>query len=848
MGRDYQKMCRMPYDSPYPSGAKQPKSILRMPYPSGAKPTRTSKDSVQFKGNWEETRDSLHKKVGAANKNTLFDESSSDEEVYQPRKSMAPQRVHTTQHINGQCLDIITSNISFQEKMHEREEKEKRNKSVFANAIRKTKVWVQEAVTGEPVFSDEDWEENLARETALEKVKKKKDKEFARDMIRKSTALGLDRHETHDMIMMNEQKPLRLTAVEAAMVEAETQRLVKISREERDEEEEYRRESRAVEKANKMPNRFSLALKTVIFGSSAAAEDIVRHPRFNSQTSMHEVDAHGQGVHRETSQRRPTKFNFVKKRDSSEEEETESEESEEDEEEESELNDASDSIDLEDEEFYNAHVTPLDKTEEKYENPQKRDVYQENHRVEFQPYEENIEELQNKIEKFENYDAQKKLENYESEHKYQQQSSETDEETIIYEHPPDTIKIEHEIEENTIPKLKGLRKPEPPKEPSPRDHTPRPQDKFINKEPTKNKHRKNSKDSQNSNSQKSPKIRSPIISHTKIKKHRRNRKNVSVEDLSLQCDLGDVEPLNDSDLYSIVEVNEIGCQFPSLQCFAPNHAVSDDECASLRTDCSESIQVPAYRPFLKKNQSQESFSPRKQPIRVELMPWAEEVWSRVIESNDLSSPQAFLDKQSNRHDISTAIHQNVKLFQEPSTIQIPKYTEIIPDSNTTLQIFDTYSPTHSNINFNKQAENMPLPDTPVFTKNINKEARKDSLISLASFNLNDRKDSIMTMDLINAPILLDCEMSVLDDIESLNFDEDVKEVKKRDQWEIYGTSQETIPENTVNEEFIQNAWASNVQVLNGQNGQSQNIQDPSVQFEEKNQVEPHGPSNISLYR
>ena len=158
--------------------------MCRMPYPSGAKP-RSSKDSLQFKGNWEETRDSLHTKVGAANNNPLFEESSSDDGAYQPRKSMAPQRVHAP----GQ-LDIITSNISFQEKMQEREEKERRNKSVFASALRKTKVWVQEAVTGEPVFSDEDWEENLARETALEKVKKKKDKEFRRSMIRKSTVGG----------------------------------------------------------------------------------------------------------------------------------------------------------------------------------------------------------------------------------------------------------------------------------------------------------------------------------------------------------------------------------------------------------------------------------------------------------------------------------------------------------------------------------------------------------------------------------------------------------------------------------------------------------------------------------
>merc|ERR1712032_1434520 len=153
--------------------------------------------------------------------------------------------------------------------------------------------------------------------------------------------------------------------------------------------------------------------------------------------------------------------------------------------------------------------------------------------------------------------------------------------------------------------------------------------------------------------------------------------------------------------------------------------------------------------------------------------------------------------------------------------------------NTTLQIFETQaSPSHSNKNFNKQAEQIPLPDTPVFTKNINKEARKNSLISLASVN-QDRKDSVMTMDLINAPIL-ENELSVLEDIESLSFDDDadVKGVKK--------TSQETIPVNTGNEGFTQKAWASNVQILNGQNDQSQNIPNSSV--------EPHGPSSISLYR
>merc|ERR1712159_170027 len=290
--------------------------MCRVPFPSGA--NRKSKESVQFKGNWEETRDSLHNKI---NKKTIFEESSSDdEEDYGPRKSMAPKRMTV-----AAGLDVVTSNLPFQEKMQEREEKEKRNKSVFQNVLRKTKVWVQEAVTGEPVFSDEDWEENLARETALEKIKKKKDKEFRRSIVRKSVALGLDKSETDDMIRNIENRPLRLTAEEIAMVEAETQRLVEISREEREEEEEERRVSKAIEKQNKLPNRFSLALKTVVFGADKVSEDLSKHPRFASKTSVHE-SGQFEGETRETQQRRPTKFNFGKVEISEDEEETESEE------------------------------------------------------------------------------------------------------------------------------------------------------------------------------------------------------------------------------------------------------------------------------------------------------------------------------------------------------------------------------------------------------------------------------------------------------------------------------------------------------------------------------------------
>jgi len=728
-----------------------PKKSLKMciaPQPSAGKPsTRKSKDSVKFKGNWEETRDSLHKKINH-HKDPIFEESSSDEE-YQPRKSTAPQRMTVS---NG--LDVITSNISFQEKMHEREEKEKRNKSVFASALRKTKVWVQEAVTGEPVFSDEDWEENLARETALEKIKRKKDKEFRREMVRKSMALGIDRHETADLIHLNENKPLRLTADEVALVEAETQRLVEISREEREEEEEERRESKAIEKAHKMPNRFSLALKTVMFGTESAVNEITRHPRFDSRTSMHEIDTQGNET-RETNTRRPTKFNFNAPVASESEEETETDTE-------------SESIDLEDEvnKFYDEGIndqsyekhSPINKNHLKYSNNE----HNEQHNVPVMQnneiYDNKLQELERKLEKYSNYEKiisqhlnnkensnasiseanNKENSNLESSIKDELflPSSSEEEETIIYEHPPDSIKIEHEIPHTPVP----------PKEASPPDHTPRPQEKFKNKNNSRIRSYKPNSNEPNSNSNKVKNV-SPVVSHTKIKKHRHNRKNISVEDLSLQCDMDDLNARIDTDLYSIVEVNEVGCQFPSL-C---SMNFSDDECASLATDYSESIALPSYRPLLK-NKSQDSFSPKKQPIKVELVPWAETVWKKYIEVNDLASPQQFLDKQSNRHSISHAIHQKVKLFQEPSNIQIPKNNNIPTSYANVFQ-----SPTHSNKTI--LPENLPLPDTPKTSKTD--KDRKDSVISCA------------TLDLINAepPITPDF-LSQIDEHESLKLDQD----------------------------------------------------------------------------
>jgi len=210
------------------------------------------------------------------------DEDASDlnDALYQ----QGPKRSIVARHLNvAPGLDVITSHHELQVKMDKRAQKQ--NQSTLGKALKKTKIWVKEAITGEAVFSDDDWEENLAREAALEKMKKKKVKGFKRDMIRKSQAIGIHADEVQDIIQAFESKPLRLSAHEAALVEAETQRLLDESREARDEEDQVRQLEREIAQAQKLPSRLSLAVKALTQGTKKTTNELINHPHFDETPS-----------------------------------------------------------------------------------------------------------------------------------------------------------------------------------------------------------------------------------------------------------------------------------------------------------------------------------------------------------------------------------------------------------------------------------------------------------------------------------------------------------------------------------------------------------------------------------
>merc|ERR1719219_162905 len=515
-----------------PSGAKvKSKSVNHTSHSNRDKVKTASNRSLQYHGTWDETRADVFKKA-----NML--DTSSDDDDYQagPRKSTAPGRVSMAP--GG---EVITSNMSLQEKMAEKQEKKARQ-STFGKAMRKTKVWLQEAVTGEAVFSDEDWEEDLAREAALDKMKKKKVKNFRRDMIRKSQAIGMDRRETEDIIAQYAEKPLRLTAEEADAVEQETQRLLEESRDEREEEEAVRRETKAIEKANKLPNRFSLAFNALVKGSEKTGEDIIKHTHFvESVMSIKTSEPH-------------IKF--------------------------------------------------------------RKSIFPTQAMVETE-------------------------------------SEDEEEESDEYEEPSTVSTLTPEPELQQIIQIEDEQfsvVPQPPKEPSPRDHTPRPPQKYVHPSSVQ---------------------KSPVVQHTKKQKkqgrtqkqqlRRHNRRNVSVEDLALQVAMSD-----DNEL---VECREASCQFPSLVNVHHHHAVeySDDEVESLTRDFDEkSLIMPE-----KSTPVEMAKAPKCERIDVELVPWAEEVWHNHFSTTDLKSPQLFLDKQYNRHKVAHAIHAAVKVYQAASNFKLP---------------------------------------------------------------------------------------------------------------------------------------------------------------------------------
>lgn len=222
-----------------------------------------------------------------------------------PRKSAMPVRMsvaspatrYSTKTANKipSETEIITSSISLQEKLAKNSKN--RSKSVFqtmGQMARKTKVFFHEAVTGEPVFTDEDWDEDLAREAAIEKIKKKKMKEFRKSIARQSM-MSPEINKNKEALIENFSKaPLRLTSEDYNAIEQQVENICGNIREEREEEEIERYEDALLRKSQKKPNRFSLALKTIMGGSEAVLQEEMERrstiallqQKFKSKTSL----------------------------------------------------------------------------------------------------------------------------------------------------------------------------------------------------------------------------------------------------------------------------------------------------------------------------------------------------------------------------------------------------------------------------------------------------------------------------------------------------------------------------------------------------------------------------------
>merc|ERR1711981_1231556 len=102
-----------------------------------------------------------------------------------------------------------------------------------------------------PVFSDEDWDEKIAREAAYEQLKHEKVEQFAVELNRRSKIVGQGYQVdggNQAIIDAYANQEFHFTAEEVRQAEHEAMALMEQSREEQAEEEMIRRETRAVEK------------------------------------------------------------------------------------------------------------------------------------------------------------------------------------------------------------------------------------------------------------------------------------------------------------------------------------------------------------------------------------------------------------------------------------------------------------------------------------------------------------------------------------------------------------------------------------------------------------------------
>lgn len=238
----------------------------------------SKKPSIEYHGTWSKTRNSLYEKAELNPELESSDDEDDDSSFDEgPRRSMVPEHVRLTvnkyKETKNDSVDIITSSLSLQERLRQKELKKAKQTSL-GRAIRKTTTWIKEAINAEPEYTSTDWDEDLLREQAIQNLKKKKVREFKESLARQSTVNPEMAKNKKQMLLAYQEAPLRLTVQDHKHI----QKVVAIAKEglheDMEAEAQERRETKAAEKAAKPINRFSLAFTVLTQGSNKAAERV----------------------------------------------------------------------------------------------------------------------------------------------------------------------------------------------------------------------------------------------------------------------------------------------------------------------------------------------------------------------------------------------------------------------------------------------------------------------------------------------------------------------------------------------------------------------------------------------
>lgn len=189
-------------------------------------------------------------------------ETSSEESELKPRKSQFPERISITNSRSGSNIQLITSNISLQDKLQKSKKKNKKT------AFRKTVVWFKEAFSGNPEYSNSDWEEENVREQAVRKLKRKKLKEFKQNLKRQSRMFPDLAKDEEQLIATFENQPIRITTADALFLKKEIENTM----ENVYEENEEKRITKMAEKDAKPKGRLSMAFSILTKGKKAIEE------------------------------------------------------------------------------------------------------------------------------------------------------------------------------------------------------------------------------------------------------------------------------------------------------------------------------------------------------------------------------------------------------------------------------------------------------------------------------------------------------------------------------------------------------------------------------------------------